>query len=90
MKKSKHTVAASKKITSERLDANFDAGKNIIQYADLDSGTFRVNVDFPTWTVAGLDKEATRLGISRQALIKIWIAERLDHKPNQPLKKTGS
>ena len=39
----------------------------------------RVNVDFPTWMVASLDAEATRLGITRQAIIKTWIAERLDH-----------
>ena len=39
----------------------------------------RVNVDFPTWMVASLDAEATRLGITRQAVIKTWIAERLDH-----------
>ena len=38
----------------------------------------RVNVDFPTWMVASLDAEATRLGITRQAIIKTWIAERLD------------
>ena len=39
----------------------------------------RVNVDFPTWMVTSLDAEATRLGITRQAVIKTWIAERLDH-----------
>ncbi len=39
---------------------------------------FRVNVDFPAWTVAALDKEAKRLGVTRQALIKFWIAEKLD------------
>lgn len=38
----------------------------------------RVNVDFPAWVVTGLDREADRLGVTRQALIKIWIADRLD------------
>ena len=38
----------------------------------------RVNVDFPTWMVSSLDAEASRLGITRQAVIKTWIAERLD------------
>lgn len=38
----------------------------------------RVNVDFPAWVVNGLDTEARRLGVSREALIKIWIAERLE------------
>ena len=37
----------------------------------------RVNIDFPTWVVEGLDKQAKRLGITRQALVKVWIAEKL-------------
>ncbi|RYE74107.1 MAG: hypothetical protein EOP19_28300 [Hyphomicrobiales bacterium] len=40
----------------------------------------RVNVDFPTWVVEGLDREARRLGVTRQALIKLWIAERLPQR----------
>jgi hypothetical protein len=47
-----------------------------------------MNVDFPAWTVSTLDKEATRLGISRQALIKVWITERIDQSDS--LKHTGS
>jgi hypothetical protein len=79
MKKNKSIKASSnQKLTSEALDARFDSGGSILEFADLDAGVFRVNVDFPAWTVAALDKEATRLGISRQALIKVWIAERLD------------
>jgi hypothetical protein len=39
----------------------------------------RVNVDFPVWMIAQLDREATRLGVTRQSLIKVWIAEKLDH-----------
>jgi len=38
----------------------------------------RVNVDFPAWVVTGLDRQAQKLGITRQALIKMWIAERLE------------
>ena len=37
----------------------------------------RVNVDFPAWVVAGLDRQARHLGVTRQSLIKLWIAERL-------------
>jgi hypothetical protein len=37
----------------------------------------RVNVDFPAWMVSGLDRQAKRLGVTRQALIKMWIADRL-------------
>ena len=45
----------------------------------------RVNVDFPAWVIDGLDQQAQRLGITRQALIKVWIADRLsDHTPMRP------
>ncbi len=80
MKKNKSIKVDSKKkrIKTEDLDHKFDQGGSIVEYADFESGVFRVNVDFPAWTVSALDKEATRLGISRQALIKVWITERLD------------
>ena len=39
----------------------------------------KVNVDFPAWVVCALDREADRLGVPRQSLIKVWIAERLEH-----------
>ncbi|MDA0688233.1 MAG: CopG family transcriptional regulator, partial [Proteobacteria bacterium] len=38
----------------------------------------RVNVDFPTWMIDSLDKEAARLGVTRQSIIKVWLAERLE------------
>ncbi|MEM9806940.1 MAG: CopG family transcriptional regulator [Cyanobacteria bacterium P01_D01_bin.56] len=38
----------------------------------------RVNVDFPMWMVEALDREASRLGVTRQSIIKVWIAERLE------------
>ena len=39
----------------------------------------RVNVDFPTWMIDSLDKEASRLGVTRQSIIKVWLAERSEH-----------
>ena len=63
------------------LDQRFDAGEDISEVVDWDSARRinqeprRVNVDFPAWMVASMDQEADRLGISRQALIKVWIAE---------------
>jgi hypothetical protein len=39
----------------------------------------RVNVDFPIWMVESLDQEASRLGVTRQSIIKVWLAERLEH-----------
>lgn len=67
------------------LDKIFDDGEvNITDFLDL-SKAFRpgqelkrVNVDFPTWMIDRLDKESSRLGVPRQSLIKVWIAERLE------------
>ena len=74
-----------KKITTAELDAKFDRGENITEHMDLSHAVKRVNVDFPAWSIGELDKEADRLGIARQALIKLWVIERLDQLP-----KTGS
>jgi hypothetical protein len=66
------------------FDQRFDEGEDITEFLDLDKATRpglkikRVNVDYPEWMVQSLDKEATRLGVTRQALIKMWTAERLD------------
>jgi hypothetical protein len=67
------------------FDKNFDDGENIIAELDVSrarrpgAGTRRVNVDFPAWMVASLDQEARRLGVTRQSIIKMWLAERLQH-----------
>ena len=81
-------MAAKKSISVEEFDKLFDEGKeDILDYLDLDqvvrinqqkNDLKRVNVDFPLWMIDGLDKEADRLAINRQAVIKTWIAERLD------------
>ena len=42
----------------------------------------RVNVDFPTWMIESLDHEASRLGVTRQSIIKVWLAERLEGLPS--------
>ena len=68
---------------AKEFDKKFDAGKGILKDLDLEKAIRpgqeqkRVNVDFPAWMVARLDKEARRLGVPRQSLIKIWIAEKL-------------
>ena len=73
-----------KKIATEEFDRLFDEGKtDMTPYLDLDSirrphlEQRRVNVDFPAWMVASLDKEANRLGVTRQSLIKMWLADKL-------------
>lgn len=65
------------------FDAKFDAGEDITDMMDWSKARRRndqpkrVNVDFPTWVVDALDKQARHLGVTRQSLIKMWIAERL-------------
>lgn len=69
---------------NDKLETAFDSGEDMEEYFDFERPSFpnrelkRVNVDFPQWMIAGLDEEASRLGINRQAVIKTWIAERLD------------
>ncbi|MBV9216097.1 MAG: CopG family transcriptional regulator [Acidobacteria bacterium] len=72
-------------MTAEEFDEIFDRGEeDIIQYLDLKSmrrvnqEPQRVNIDFPKWVVKRLDEESQLLGVSRQALVKLWIAERLE------------
>jgi hypothetical protein len=73
-----------KPITGEEFDRMFDEGKDITPYLDLENAVFvrpkiqRVNVDFPEWMVQKLDEEAAKMNISRQAVIKMWLRERLD------------
>ena len=70
---------------AKELDKKFDEGEGIINHLDLTKARRpnqeqrRVNVDFPIWMIQSLDKEAKRLGVPRQSIIKIWLAERL-HK----------
>lgn len=76
---------------ASEFDRKFDEGnEDIIE--DLDLSTLRrplkeqrrVNVDFPVWMVQSLDLEASRLGVTRQSIIKVWIAERLEQGGLKP------
>jgi hypothetical protein len=68
---------------AKTFDRKFDAGEEVLDQLDLSQarrvGTVpkRVNVDFPAWMVDSLDREARRLGVTRQSLIKLWLADRL-------------
>lgn len=68
------------------LDKRFDAGENITKALDVaraqrvNQKQRRGNVDFPSWMIHSLDKEADRLGVTRQSIIKVWISERLKEK----------
>ncbi|TVR02677.1 MAG: CopG family transcriptional regulator [Spirochaetaceae bacterium] len=69
---------------AEDFDKAFDDGDDISEYLDLESGRRpnqeikRVNVDFPVWMVESLDREARRLGVTRQSVIKVWLAQKLE------------
>lgn len=77
-------IQTNSAIPVEELDQAFDEGGDILQFADMSTARRplqepkRVNVDFPAWMIAELDLESGRLGVTRQSLIKMWIADRLD------------
>ncbi|MCJ7452486.1 MAG: ribbon-helix-helix domain-containing protein [Steroidobacteraceae bacterium] len=68
---------------AKTFDRKFDAGGKVVDQLDLGKarrvGTDpkRVNVDFPAWMVDSLDREAHRMGVTRQSLIKLWLADKL-------------
>ncbi len=69
---------------AREFDDTFNNGEEIIAYLDLlnarrpNQEVKRVNVDFPLWMVNSLDREARRLGVTRQSVIKVWLAQRLE------------
>jgi hypothetical protein len=69
---------------ARELDKKFDEGGDISEHLDISKARRpkqeqkRVNVDFPLWMIQLLDKEAKRLGVPRQSIIKVWVADRLE------------
>ncbi|KZY95752.1 MAG: CopG family transcriptional regulator [Thalassolituus maritimus] len=75
---------------AKQFDEKFDAGEvDVTDNLDLaalkrpNQSQRRVNVDFPVWMIESLDKEASRLGVTRQSIIKVWLAERLEGVHNR-------
>lgn len=70
------------------FDQQFDEGTDITATLDLSKAKRvlqdqkRVNVDFPRWMIESLDREASKLGVTRQSIIKVWLAERLEKSVN--------
>jgi hypothetical protein len=68
---------------AKTFDGKFDSGHEVVDQLDLSKARRigvdpkRVNVDFPAWMVDSLDREARRLGVTRQSLIKLWLADKL-------------
>ena len=75
------------------FDKKFEEGQeDIVDDLDLSSARRvnqeqkRINVDFPAWVVESLDREAARIGVTRQSIIKVWLGERLQaESANKPL-----
>jgi hypothetical protein len=71
---------------ADEFDEKFEKGEDLTGDLDiskarrLNQEPKRINVDFPTWMIESLDREAKRLGVTRQSIIKIWIAEMLERK----------
>ncbi len=69
---------------AKEFDRKFERGEDITPHLELSKARRpglqqrRVNVDFPEWMIESLDREAKRLGVTRQSIIKMWIAERLE------------
>jgi hypothetical protein len=68
---------------AKTFDSKFASGAKIVNQLDLrkarriGTDAKRVNVDFPAWMVDSLYREARRLGVTRQSLIKLWLADKL-------------
>lgn len=82
MKKRQHT-SGTKKASAVELDAMHDQGVDLSAYMDSSKATRpgravqRVNVDFPLDLLREIDQEARRLGVTRQAFIKVRLADSL-------------
>jgi hypothetical protein len=79
---------------AEQFDQKFDSNdEDITDDLDLSSVTRpnqsqkRINVDFPSWVIDSLDKEASRIGVTRQSIIKVWLVERLEQQAAKKLLK---
>lgn len=75
---------------AKKFDQAFDEGADVTSALDLKKANRvkqapkRVNVDFPVWMVESLDREASKLGVTRQSVIKVWLAERLASSTTGP------
>jgi hypothetical protein len=80
---------------ASEFDERFDNGEDIMAFLDLSKAERpnqkhkRVNVDFPVWMIAQLDQESQRVGVTRQSLIKIWLADKLASVSEKTLEKSA-
>jgi hypothetical protein len=70
-------------IKASEFDRKFDSNEDLLKHLDLSNSkrpgleAKSVRIDFPSWMLDGLDKEAKKLGVTRQAIIKLWVSDRL-------------
>jgi len=77
-KKSKN----KKLISAKEFDSKFEKGEDLSDYLNFDEAVVvrRVNIDIPQWLLDALDREALKLNVSRQAIVKMWLSEKLDEQ----------
>ena len=82
MKNKKSTISAAE------FDRRFDDGEDITPFLDMSTvqqpglEQRRVNVDLPAWMIASLDRAAHTIGVTRQSIIKVWLADRIKRESN--------
>lgn len=85
-------------ISNEELERRFDGGEDITEFMDMSTlrrpnqerAARRISMDVPEEMVRGLDRAAERMGVNRQAVIKIWLTERLDQEAERELARAGN
>lgn len=81
--------AVERAATGAEIDKAFESGEDMRRFFDLSSGSVRapetrqVNVSMSSGMVSALDAEAARVGVTRQAVIKMWLQERIDHEADR-------
>ncbi len=78
-------MAKKKTISTEEFDKKFDAGEDMSEHVDWKAATKTINVDIPVWAIKELDGESARRGVARQALIKMWLIDRIDRLKEKKL-----
>jgi hypothetical protein len=68
----------SLKTKKDQILDDFEQGKDISKHFKMNMGVKTVNIDLPVWAIKALDSESTRRGVARQALMKMWLIDRLD------------
>jgi hypothetical protein len=75
---------------AKKFDDAFDRGEDVSRFLDKSKARRpgerqrRVNVDFPEWMIEALDRAARRVGVTRQSIIKLWLAQKIEDEGQKP------